>query len=295
MSGRTLLRLAVAAATGLIPIACSGDDDPIATSPPETTSPSDIEATTPEDSNPSTTQETTTTVEQTTTTAEATTTTTTQPPVGDPLQYLQSLFSYDLARMTEAAALAADGTPARRYAEFQLAYTSVREQNGERVREGLPAVRRAGETVEVCNPGMACTVYADFTGADGQLIDFTIDGNAVSPRLGPPTLEPTSVGPLTVSMLGSYRTVNSDNLVILFEATTAADVDLGSYSASYITADGQQLAVDSAIGPYELRAGARAQFAIIFPPADPGGRILFDAFDTATFDSLTFDLAVPAA
>lgn len=196
----------------------------------------------------------------------------------DPVEFLGDLFSYELPRMNEAAAATAPGSPADTYVRFQIQSVEISLDAGE-LGYAPNDADAAGESVEVCDrESDTCTTYADFTSREGLLSDFTVNGNAIQPRLvgAQPAISDQGVN---VVVLGGYRSVSSDTLFIQLSVSVAEGVELFMYSTSYVDPAGRQVESNSVTGPTELVPGATGRYELAFPRSDAGGVLRLTGID----------------
>jgi hypothetical protein len=189
------------------------------------------------------------------------------------LAYFEALGESRPASLLEMVDLAAEGSPAELYARFQHAFTEARQQ------EGWPTETQEAyvtdEGVDLCFPPEVdepCWFYRDLVVRDGQLANFTVNGEPIEDRLfaGDASDE---TGDVVAELVAAYHTITGDVLVVILDVEngSADDVSLSIYSADYLTADNRQVSASDAVGPVELRAGSSAYVALIFPSQGIGG------------------------
>ena len=128
----------------------------------------------------------------------------------DPLAYFDTLFSADADQIATLQSMTATGSPAEAYALYQLAFAQSLAAFGGEVEPSHVYLTEDG--VLVCVMPDSCVYAADLEVIDGQLANFTVDGEEIAPRLGRPG-QPTTVGPVTARIQAAYRAVTgADNL-----------------------------------------------------------------------------------
>lgn len=238
---------------------------------------------------PADTEPTPTTV--TSPTAGTPTTTTEVSNEADPEAFLSDLFLRTPDSGVSALAAATPGSPAEQYAFWQTTLTDINTDAG--YPSEPAAVTADDSTVTVCHSSNDCSTYTDFTGADGTITTFLVDGKEIEPRLGGRS-EPTTIGPVSVTVLSSYRTVSGDDLGVLIEVTATSAVEVHMHTAAYVGVDGRQVSAGpSGVGVLDIASGATVRTAATFPRSDPGGRLILQTFDGDTYDSYDFDVVVP--
>ncbi len=190
----------------------------------------------------------------------------------DPLSFFAALFSADLGQVAKVVASTQPGSPARAYARFHLENLTAAAAAGSDVDRAY--VYLGTDQVRVCLAGGACFTIADLDVVGDQLVDFAVDGLAIGPRLGQPSL-PVIVGGAAARLLAAYQTVSSDELVAFVEvlSTEAAGFELST--AVYVAADGTQTPVDRDRSPGAVDGTVKGEATVrlVFPGAAPGGVI----------------------
>ena len=196
----------------------------------------------------------------------------------DPLAYFNALFSGDPAEIATLQAQTAAGSPAEAYALFQLAFAqSIAAFEG----EVEPShVYLTSDGVLLCVEPGSCVYVTDLEVIDGQLADFTVDGQEIAPRLGRPG-QAVTVGPATAGVEAAYRPVTGvDALRIFVEVSSTTDATFELSNAVYVDSEGNLTPVDreTSIGAVDGSARDPVSLALDFPGADPGGELRFLVF-----------------
>jgi hypothetical protein len=131
---------------------------------------------------------------------------------------------------------------------------------------------------ELCTDG-DCIAFADFTtNAQGQLVDFSIEGKPVADRLARGNGRAVSAaGGVNITYLTSYLSVQSDAVFVTARVESGqAPISVNIYSASYRSPDGKQRAAQDAGGPTELGPRSNALVYMAFPSVPFGGTVTLD-------------------
>jgi hypothetical protein len=96
-------------------------------------------------------------------------------------------------------------------------------------------------------------------------------------------------------VLSSYRTISNDALIVNLDVGSTANIRVDGFSASYVRPDGRQVSASNMVGPLELAANATAAISIVFPPADPGGRMVLELYDKDGQAVYSLEIPVPGA
>ena len=150
--------------------------------------------------------------------------------------------------------------------------------------------------VELCGPNNSgCTDFEELAVATGKLATFTVDGVCVDDRLLAGGLQANQNG-VVVELLGAYQSVVSDDLIVALDVTNDSDetVILNGWSAEYLTAESRQATASDAIGPDELRSGASAYLALVFPTQGLGGTVNLTGYDADFTVDLEWELMLTA-
>jgi hypothetical protein len=196
----------------------------------------------------------------------------------DPLAYFNALFSGDPIEISTLQSTTAPGSPAEAYALFQLAFAQAISTFGGEVETSH--VYLTDDGVLLCVMPGDCVYAADLEVVDGQLANFTVDGNEIAPRLGLPG-QSTTAGPATARVQAAYRAVTgSDALRVFIELSSSSDATFELSNAVYVDSDGNLTPVDrdTSIGAINGTARDPVAVALDFPGADPGGQVRFLVF-----------------
>ena len=185
--------------------------------------------------------------------------------------YFGAVASYDVDALEAAEPIAADDSPALDYLHYQEAYAASSEAGGnplpsaeaEPTDDGFEACLDAGE-------GEECATWADLEGADGKLVDFTVDGRDLDHELLPLSEQPpiSPDGLLTLQPTWAYRSAAQQVLFVLADVTAAdAAVELVPESAVYIEEVTQLTGANDVRGPRTVQPGDTQTVILAFADA----------------------------
>ncbi|MEM8621304.1 MAG: hypothetical protein AAGF73_16425 [Actinomycetota bacterium] len=273
---------------------CSSDDSssaPIQTSTPDTTSQGAATTTEPPIS------VATTLVAPTSTTS--TSTTSSAVPSGDPLAYVEAITNDTYDELDAMLAEVAPDGPAAWYGLHQLAVRTALSDAGLDSLIGEQTVDQRGDAVTHCMSGDAtiddeCLEFTDFIVDDGLLYTFSVDGVQIDDRLGVGG-DPDSAAGVEASVVTSYRSIESDLLLVVVEVTAATPANLSLSGSTYVDPDGRQMSATQSVGPSDLQQGATALAIVGFAQADPGGTLVIEVSSDDFSNRGELTLNVPAA
>lgn len=230
-------------------------------------------------------------VDETTTTEAEETTTTTEAEASSAedaaVDYIESLGSASDTRITSAAELAAPGSAAEAYAQYQAAQAQAAIQGGRPPVAQEVDVQSDG-SIEACYPDdfndatEECITFDDFVATpDGLLTEFSVQGNPIVGRVVGTTGAEGSASGGTARLLGAlqYNTQSGFGIALAITAGPDGLTTPGPSSSSYIDPSGAQFSADTSSSTYplnEVRAGATATVVWAFAGGAPGGRLVFD-------------------
>ena len=179
--------------------------------------------------------------------------------------------------MRQALTLTAPGSPAHAYLTHQANLSEAALDEG---------WSYADETVDDLGDGSfrACNDPADETTCDTfanlkvnaakLLVDLTVNGQPVGPRLAVGDGQSVRSGGSAFTFLTAYKTISTGALYVTVKIQTGPKpVTLNTYSATYRSPDGKQRETSTVIGPTEVAADSNVVVAMAFPGVAPGGRV----------------------
>lgn len=190
------------------------------------------------------------------------------------LGYFATLFSGDATAIATLQQATAPGSPAEAYAIFQLEQAETAAELGQTLLD--TAIYLTPDGVRICTEPTACFDATDLQVVNGELVNFSVGGEPIAPRLARPA-EPIAVGTSSVTLRAAYRAVSTDSLAAFVELTARDDVRFELSTAVYIDAEGNQTPVDRelSVGSVDLALKGTGTVRLVFPGADPGGSIRF--------------------
>ncbi len=200
----------------------------------------------------------------------------------------------DMQQMLDQAV---PGSPAAVYAEIQIAFASALQQEGLTPDPSRLTVTTSG--IQLCTDdgagGQDCTQFEALQTDGGKLAAFTVDGIDIAERLAAGGQTARS-GETTVELVGAYHSVQADSLVVALDVRNGTDqtVQLNPYTAEYVTRDGRQVTAADAFAPLDLRSGASAYVALVFPAQGVGGTVYLTGFDDGFVEEFEWELPLTA-
>lgn len=213
--------------------------------------------------------------------------------------YFRALSSQRPSEMQRMVRLSAPNSPARTYAQVQIAYAAA--QRAEMGSAGPPRTMEVADgEIETCTEPVGvyaedaeqCFQFSGFETTEGKLASFKAGGKTIDKRLakGGQTIE---VGGTEVTLLGAYHSAEADLLIVAFEAEPGdQQISVEWYSAEYIDPDGATVASIAAYGPDPLRKGRQNIAVAMFEQTPVGGTVVLPGYDAdySTLPELQFDL-----
>jgi hypothetical protein len=187
-------------------------------------------------------------------------------------RYFDAVASYDPARLRDAQEVAADGSPAQRYAAYLAEFAAAADAGGQPVPAAEAEAVDGG--FEACGGSGApdeCVTWADLEGEDGELTGFTVGGVALEDSLvhltGQAPIE--TPGLYTVQPTWAHLSPpghEGGGSLFVLASVTASDVPLQVGPGTYIE---QDVILDTVVsrGPTSIAAGATAPVILEFPDA----------------------------
>ncbi|MCW2794023.1 MAG: hypothetical protein JWO76_3121 [Nocardioides sp.] len=216
------------------------------------------------------------------------------PSDNDVRAYIDAVASSNVATLERAMKLTKKGSLAEAYLIYQVTGENANIDGGYPTVSDLVGVTSKKGGYQACYAGDAadpvCYLYADIEGADGKIVDFTINGLQLEKRIsvGNGTFVSGTAYGVSGKFATSYVTAADNNLLITFQLRTTAD-PVSIISATYRSPDGRQSQAANIAGPYDLAPRSIANFSAMFPGAKPGGTMALSYYrENASDASLTF-------
>ena len=213
--------------------------------------------------------------------------------------YFEAVATRDPEKLEKAEALAQPGSIAHTYAGYLLAVARAVTDGGQTPASGeLTEVEGGYQGREQLDGGESCVTWADLEGADGKLVDFTIDGESLDNRLVAGGGQRVESGRLaSAELLYAYESVQSGKLFVLAEiASNDEPIAIGSLDATYEDPAQGELGALEGLGPSTLGAASSATVAVIFAGARGGGPVTLPILteDFAVTEELTLPTGAPS-
>ena len=174
--------------------------------------------------------------------------------------------------MREAATFAKKGSPAFVYMTHQANPAEAQLDAGlEMVDDDI--TRNPDGSFESCDSENECVTFSDFKAdADGKLVDLTVGGKAIAPRLVVGNGKDVKFGSSKITLLTAYRSVVSNNLLITLRVETSAkSVEL--FNGSYRGADKKVRDIGSIAAPQEIAPDSSTLALVVVPGMKPDGTL----------------------
>jgi hypothetical protein len=200
----------------------------------------------------------------------------------DVAAFFEAMASKDPFTMEQVKKFVERGSLAEAYLGYYMAVSNAAIDGG----QPNPAdnVTETDEGYEVCasgSRGKSCSVWGDVEGRDGKIVNFTVDGQELGPRISSGNGKSAAAGGLAeVTFLHAYKSIQSGNLFVCSEVqSNDKAIDLTLYGATYRDPTGRQAKSSDAIGPTDLAPKSRATVCQIFTAANPGGDVTFEVWE----------------
>lgn len=183
--------------------------------------------------------------------------------------------------------LAAPGSNAHTYATYYAGYTQAMRDAGLGSETGQE-LETLQDGFNICGADLdgsrKCDEFGNFTYSGGLLTDFDAGGTPIAGRIIPGSGEALPLGASgTVKLLAAYRSI-ANYVIFVVEVQSAVNQLTVSYSSTYQAPDGRQSDPAELVGPFELRAGSLANYALVYPGAEFGGTLRLEAYDATYTD-----------
>lgn len=185
-----------------------------------------------------------------------------QEPVGptdeDLRQFVELSDTNDPSDTAKALRLTAPNSAANAVLTVWLARDKARQLAGGEAAQ--PSRITGGDgRFKVCSKEPPCQVFSGFKAKGDLIADFAIDGHGMRDRVILGSSKKYRVGDLaTARLIGSYESVSTGGVSIVFDISARTDVTFGWTSDAYVNPNGTQLSPSDTITPGTLRAGSKA-------------------------------------
>lgn len=191
-------------------------------------------------------------------------------------RYFEAIASQDVGQLKKASALAGRGSIAEAFLGYQVALLNALVDGGAGGQLQPEELSETDDGFESCPAdGSDCTEFANIEGRDGKIVNFTVNGKDIAPRLAAGDGRPVQAGGLgSATFLYSYQATSSDQLFVLLQVASKGEpITAAGYESTYRSSAGRQSTASDMMGPTDLGAESKATLALIFPGARPGGDV----------------------
>lgn len=199
--------------------------------------------------------------------------------------YFDGVAKATVSSYDKALRAALPGSPAAGFVTYLRAAAQAVVDGGEKVdaADATAVVKDGG--YEFCNgsgSSRACFHYTDITGADGKVVDFSVNGKPVAGRVAVGSGTPVRLVGVDgqAAFVVAFESSAGDNLFV------ALRIEAGSHGVDEVTATyrtPESDPTDSArmSGPSRLSAGETGSYVFAFPHARIGGTLTLTVHDDA--------------
>jgi hypothetical protein len=199
--------------------------------------------------------------------------------------YFDAIANATIASYDQALAVAAPGSPAAGFVTYLKAAAQAVVDSGQELEAADARAVVSDGGFGFCNgsgSSRACFRYTDITGADGKVVDFSVNGKPVADRVAVGRGTPVRLAAVdgTGTFVVAFESSKGDNLFVAVRLV-AGNHDLGQVSATYRPP--KAAPVDSArmSGPATVTAGRDGSYVFAFPHARLGGTLTLSVHDDA--------------
>jgi len=197
--------------------------------------------------------------------------------------YFNGVAEDTVSSLAKAQAAALPGSAAAGYVTYLgAAARAVTDSGSEATGPGASAEERNGG-YRFCNgkdSAENCYRYTDITGADGKVVDFSVNGKPVGDRIAVGTGSPSPATGVDgrAQFVAAFEATASDDLFVAvrIEATGELSEVHATYDVSGSPSPSSRMA-----GPRTVRAGATGSYVFAFPKAALGGTLTLTMRDGA--------------
>lgn len=191
--------------------------------------------------------------------------------------YFDGIASGTVSGYDEAKAAAVPGSTADRYVTYLRAAAEAVLGGGHTPGNGDASAEVVSGAFRFCTDsgsGKVCYRYADITGADGKVADFSVNGRPVANRVvvGDGSSAPASGVDGGASLVAAFENTSGDDLFVAVRVRAGAH-DLSGVRATYAATGGRPVQSSRMTGPDDLHAGAAGSYVFAFPGARLGGTL----------------------
>jgi hypothetical protein len=199
--------------------------------------------------------------------------------------YFDAVANASLSSYDKALEVAAPGSPAAGFVTYLRAAAQAVVDSGQELEaaDARAVVKDGG--FGFCNGSGAsrtCFRYTDITGADGKVVDFSVNGKPVADRVAVGSGTPVRLAPVEgrAAFVVAFESSAGDNLFVAVRLQAGAR-DLDKVSATYRPPKGAPSQSARMSGPPTVKAGDDGSYVFAFPHARIGGTLTLSVRDPA--------------
>lgn len=205
-------------------------------------------------------------------------------PTDDDLEvFAEALGSNDVATLEDARSLVVESSVADAYLTYQghLAQSLVDAGMADLASETVESTEDGSEICLESDPN-DCALIADFSGSEGKVQDFTVDGKDLDDRIvvGPGESAVGDQGSEVAPVI-AYKAASSDTLVVGYDLASS-ETPIMAATSKYRGPDGRESESSSNIGSIDLSAESMASQVVSFPGAELGGELTVEVLYEST-------------
>ena len=190
--------------------------------------------------------------------------------------YFDGIARGTLSSLAKAKPAAASGSPAAGYATYLEAAAQAVADSGHEVTSPAASAEVTHGDYRFCSgssSGKVCYRYSDVTGADGKVVDFSVNGKPVGERVAVGTSGPVPASGVEgrAEFVAAFEATATGNLFVAVRVE-ATGGDLAGVKATYGVA-GSPSPSSRMAGPRTVDAGGAGSYVFAFPRAALGGTL----------------------
>jgi hypothetical protein len=199
--------------------------------------------------------------------------------------YFDGVAAGTLSGYDDAKAAALPGSSADRYVTYLRAAAEAVVGAGHTPGNGETSAEVDDGAFRFCTDsgaGKVCYRYADITGADGKVADFSVNGRPVADRVvvGDGASVPARGVDGGGSLVAAFENTSGDDLFVAVRVRAGAS-DLSGVEARYASAGASPAQSSRMSGPDKVGAGDVGSYVFAFPDARLGGTLTLTLHDDA--------------
>jgi hypothetical protein len=191
--------------------------------------------------------------------------------------YFDAIANATISSYDKALKVAAPGSPAAGFVIYLRAAADAVVGSGQEVDAANARALVKDGGFWFCNGGgssRTCFRYTDITGADGKVVDFSVNGKPIADRVALGTGTPVRLAAVDAhaAFVVAFESSAGDNLFVAVRVESGTQ-PLETVEAAYRTASGKVVESARMSGPSQLRGGDKGSYVFAFPGARIGGTL----------------------